>query len=395
MQKKALDTHVVHTNQRKNRLQETPTVSPVQFSNTYTLESPSEMDEILGGERTGFTYGRHGNPTVSELEVVLAGMEQGESAKVYASGMAALQGALLACDLSSGHVVLASRDLYGATVTLMKDIFGSFGIEIVSVNMSDTNEAVRWLKNSRVKAVVLESISNPLLRVVDMPALLKAANQHGVKSIVDNTFATPYLCNPLNLGATMVVHSLTKYLNGHGDSMSGAVVTSEINKAKLTSQQKLTGSVLGPMEAWLTLRGLKTFVVRFERQLQSAKILAVRLSQHARIKRVYHPGLTTHPDYEQALKLFPKGQGAVLSFEIDGGKDSVFLLMQNLQVVVPATTVGDVYSLLLYPVMASHRSLTDEERRSSGITEGLVRLSVGIEHVDDIWNDLNQALNRV
>ncbi|MCF8565815.1 aminotransferase class I/II-fold pyridoxal phosphate-dependent enzyme [Alicyclobacillus tolerans] len=389
---RGLDTRVVHSGERREKLEEISTVNPIYLSNTFTLDEPAEMDAILGGQRSGFTYSRHGNPTVAALADTMANLEQGEGAVMYGSGMAALQGALLACDLKPGDTVVVSRDLYGATVSLSKQVFGSFGIETQVVDMSDTQAVVSLLCDERVKAIVFESISNPLLRVANLPAILEAAQEHGVISIVDNTFATPYLCNPLKQGASMVVHSTTKYLNGHGDVMGGAVITNAQTKAKLVAQQKLTGGVLGAMEAWLTQRGLKTFALRFERQLASASELASRLDAHPMVARVHHPSLVHHPDHDLAMSLFPRGQGAVLSFEMDGGQAAVYELMKSLNLVVPGTTVGDVYSLLLYPSMASHRSLSPEEKRNAGITDGLVRLSVGIENVEDIWNDLDTAL---
>lgn len=392
--KQALDTLVVHSGERRDKMAEVPTVNPIYMSNTFTLDEPSEMDAILEGTRTGFTYSRHGNPTVAALAEALANLEQGDAAVMYSSGMAALHGALLACNLKPGDALIISRDLYGATVSLSKQVFGSFQIETQVMDMSDTEAVMSSLSQDRVKAIVFESISNPLLRVANLPVILDAANKYNVISIVDNTFATPYLCNPRTHGASMVVHSTTKYLNGHGDVMGGAIVTSEQMKTKLVSQQKLTGGVLGTIEAWLTQRGLKTFALRFERQLASTAELVRRLNTHPFISRVYHPSLSNHPDYALASALFPKGQGAVLSFEIQGGQTAVYEVMKNLHLVVPGTTVGDVYSLLLYPIMASHRSLTPEERLTAGITEGLVRLSVGIENVDDIWNDLDNALNK-
>ena len=389
-----METWVVHGGERRPELVETPTVGPVHFSTTYTRGSAAEMDAILGGETPGFTYGRHGNPTVAALADTLAVMEQGDGALLYASGMAALQGALLSCGLKAGDEILVSRDLYGATAALVRQVFGGFGILPRFIDMTDTAAVMTALTKGRMRAIVLETISNPLLRVIDFPAILAEARLREVPSIVDNTFATPYLCQPLTVGADMVVHSTTKYLNGHGDVMGGVVVTRQDRLKEMEAQQKLTGGIMSPMDAWLTQRGLKTFALRFVRQLASAEELARRLQDHPQVERVYHPSLSNHPDYARAVELLPLGQGAVVSFIVRGGRQQVFRLMEALRLVVPGTTVGDVYSLMLYPVMASHRSLSPEERAASGITEGLVRLSVGIEQVEDIWQDLDQALSR-
>jgi cystathionine gamma-synthase/methionine-gamma-lyase len=244
---------------------------------------------------------------------------------------------------------------------------------------------------------VAETISNPLLKVADVPALADLAHRHGAQLLIDNTFASPYLCNPLAYGADYIVHSATKYIGGHGDVMAGVVVTSAENRLKLYEANKLIGSVLGPFEAWLAMRGLKTLPLRMRQQCANAERVAQWLAGHRKIAHVNYPGLPSHPQHDLARRLFgERGFGGMLSFEIAGAdRASVFRFMESLELCLPATTLGDIYTLVLHPATSSHRSLTPEERARVGIGEGLVRLSAGIEDAADIIADLEQALAQV
>jgi len=247
------------------------------------------------------------------------------------------------------------------------------------------------------RAILLKTISNPLLKVADLPTIAEMAHWYGAQVLVDNTFATPYLVCPLAYGADFVVHSATKYLGGHGDVMRGMAVASRANRAKLREIARLVGGVLGPNEAWLILRGLKTLPLRMQRHPENAARVAERLESHPRIAKVHYPGLPSHSQHELASRLFRSGcYGGVVSFGIGGGnRASVFDFMNALRLCVPATSLGDVYTLLLYPGMSSHRTLTAEERAAMGIGEGLVRMSVGIEDPQDIISDLRQALETI
>ena len=242
-----------------------------------------------------------------------------------------------------------------------------------------------------------ESISNPLLKVADIPILAELAHKHNASFLVDNTFASPYLLNPIEHGADYVIHSATKYLSGHGDVLAGVIVTTIENKNKLFELNKLIGCVLGPFEAWLALRGLKTLPLRMKQQCDNALRVAKWLESHPRIKMIHYPGLPNHPQHALAKQLFnEKGFGGVLSFEIDGAdKNTVFRFMESLSICLPATTLGDIYSLILHPKTSSHRGLTVEERARVGIPDGLVRLSTGIESAEDILADLENALKKI
>jgi cystathionine gamma-synthase/methionine-gamma-lyase len=271
------------------------------------------------------------------------------------------------------------------------------GVNVRMVDVSNLEEVETAIKETRPIAMLAETISNPLLKVADVPSLADLAHRYGAALLVDNTFASPYLFNPIKHGADYVIHSATKYLSGHGDVLAGVVATSAENKSKLYELNKLIGSVLGPFEAWLALRGLKTLPLRMQQQCRNAKQIAEWLRSHPRVSKVNFPGLPGHPQHDLAQQLFEgKGSGGVLSFEIAGAdKAMVFRFMEALTVCLPATTLGDIYSLILHPATSSHRGLTADERARVGIPDGLVRLSTGIESVEDILTDLEFALAKI
>jgi cystathionine beta-lyase/cystathionine gamma-synthase len=278
----------------------------------------------------------------------------------------------------------------------LNGLFASLGATIRMVNVTELAEVESALKETGAVVLYVESISNPLLKIADISSLAELAHRFGASLLVDNTFASPYLLNPCRHGADFVIHSATKYLSGHGDVLAGAVATSKENKSRLFELNKLVGGVLGPFEAWLALRGLKTLPLRMNQQCQNAQRIAEWLEKHPRIRKVNYPGLSVHPQHALAKRLFEeKGYGGVLSFEIDGAdKARVYRFMESLTICLPATTLGDVYSLVLHPATSSHRSLTAEERARVGIPDGLVRLSAGIESAEDILSDLESALSK-
>jgi cystathionine gamma-synthase/methionine-gamma-lyase len=284
--------------------------------------------------------------------------------------------------------------LYGATFVLLQRLLTELGVTVHWVDVTDQAAVKTVLAETQPVALVAETISNPLLKVADLSALADLAHHQGAQLLIDNTFASPWLCNPLAHGADYVIHSATKYIGGHGDVMAGVVVTSAENRRKLYELNKLVGGVLGPFEAWLAMRGLKTLPLRMREQCANAARVAEWLAGQPKISRVNYPGLPAHPQHELARCLFDgKGFGGMLSFEIAGAdRASVFRFMEALDLCLPATTLGDVYTLVLHPATSSHRSLSAEERAQVGIGEGLVRLSAGVEEVADIIADLEQAL---
>jgi cystathionine gamma-synthase/methionine-gamma-lyase len=373
-----ISTKLVHGGERR-KLPDVRSVStPIYASATFTYDSMEEIDQVFAGEKQGFVYTRYGNPTTSALEEAVRDIEEGAVACAYATGMAAVHAALLACDLKSGSTVLASQDLYGATTNLLNGIFINFGVKTVNIDYADMSAVREKAREVRPQIMIVETISNPLLKVCDLEACVEIAREIGARLIVDNTFATPYLRQPLKLGADMVVHSATKYLGGHADAMGGVVVSrDEMDGPALVSVMKLVGGVLGVWDAHEILRGLKTLAVRMDRQCENARKLAGYLSEHPRIGRVYYPGL-----------------GALVSIELrDNTKEAAFRFMNALKMCVLSTSLGDVFTSVLHPATASHRDFTPARRQQVGILDGLVRISVGIEKIDDIIADIDQALS--
>jgi len=393
---KHLATRAVHAGERVRPEGFIPISTPIFSSATFLYDRLEEIDAIAGGERRGFTYTRHDNPTCAALEAAVASLEGGGVAVGFASGMSAILLALLAAGVEQGTTLAASQDLYGVTMKFLTDVAARWGVRVEFVDVFDpARRADIWALKPHV--LLLESLSNPLLRVPDMPELIVAARAQKTRVVVDNTFATPVLLRPIELGADFVVHSATKYLGGHGDLMGGVLVSREEFAEEVRHFSRLVGAILGPFEAWLTLRGLKTLPLRFAKQCENAHKLAEWLSTHPRIERVYYPGLKRHPDHARAREIFgDKGCGGVVSIAIRGaGRQQVFRFVNALELFLKATSLGDVQSLVLYPAISSHRDLAPKHRERLGITDNLVRLSAGIEDVNDLIADLAQALEQV
>ena len=393
---KSFETRAVHAGERAQAPDYTPVTSPIWPAVSYTYESMDDTDAVLGGSKPGPVYSRYGSPTVAAFETAIAALEGTQAAQAYSSGMAAIHACLLAAGAKAGAGVVAAMDVYGATYTLLRKLLATMGVEVRMVDVVDLRQVEAALKESRAAVLLVETISNPLLKVADIPELAELAHKAGAALLVDNTFASPYLLNPATYGTDYVIHSATKYISGHGDVLAGVAAVSAENKVKLYELNKLVGGVLGPFEAWLALRGVKTLPLRMERQCRNAQKVAEWLQTHPRIARVNYPGLTTHAQHDLAKRLFAeKGFGGVLSFEIAGAdKAGVFRFMEALKLCQPATSLGDIYSLVLHPASSSHRSLTPEERARVGIPDNLLRLSVGIEAVEDIIEDIEQALGK-
>jgi cystathionine beta-lyase/cystathionine gamma-synthase len=391
-----ISTQAVHAGERQGWPAGMPVATPVYASATFTYRSMEEVDKVFAGEMPGYVYSRYGNPTVAALEEAMRTLEQGVAACAYGSGMAALHAALLACDLAPGTCVLASQDLYGATLDLLFKVFSTFGINPVPCDFCDLKLVAAKAREMRPRVLIAETISNPLLKVCDIAACAEIAHGIGAKLVVDNTFATPYLCRPLEHGADLVVHSATKYLGGHADVMGGIVVTRErLEHETLGSVRKLAGGVLGPWEAHEILRGLKTLTLRVERQCANALHIAEHLARDARIARVYYPVLGAEAAQLTLRRMLrPPHAGAMVAIELAANsREAAFAFMDALRLCVRSTSLGDVFTGVLHPATASHRDLSPARRRQIGISDGLVRISVGIEDVGDILADIEQALD--
>jgi cystathionine gamma-synthase/methionine-gamma-lyase len=390
---KSLQTRAVHAGERVPPADFTPVATPIWTTVGYLYESMDDLDAVFDGNKRGQVYLRYSNPTVEAFETAIADLELADAAQAYSSGMAAIHAALLAAGVKAGASVVAALDVYGATFSLLNSLFASMGVTLRMVDVANHDAVESALKETRAVVLYAETISNPLLKVADVPALAGLAHRYGASLLVDNTFATPLLFNPIAHGADMCIHSATKYISGHGDALAGVVATSSGNKKKLFELNKLVGSVLGPFEAWLALRGLKTLPLRMNQHCANARQVAAWLAKHPRVTKVNYPALATHPQRALADRLFGDRYGGMLSFEIEGaGKAEAYRFMEALEICLPATTLGDVYSLALHPATSSHRSLTPEQRAQVGISDGLVRISVGIESVEDILSDLEAAL---
>jgi cystathionine gamma-synthase/methionine-gamma-lyase len=388
-------TKLVHGGERQRVSAGEPVATPIYASATFTYDSMEEVDKVFSGEKQGYIYTRYGNPTLTALEDAVRIVEEGATACVYSSGMAALHAALFACDLKPGSTVVASQDLYGATTTLLTTIFGSFGVKTLALDFSDLSQLRERVKEAKPVVLITETISNPLLKVCDIEACAEIAHAAGAKLIVDNTFASPYLCQPLKLGADMVVHSATKYLSGHADATGGVVVSrDEFDSAALVGVMKLVGGVLSVWEAHQILRGMKTLGVRMDRQCDNARILAQRLLTNEQIDKVYYPGLFTGKDLETAQRMLrTEHAGALVAVELkDNTTEGAFRFMNALCLCVRSTSLGDVFTSVLHPTTAFLRDVTPTRRRELGVSDGLVRISVGIEKIDDIIADIEQAL---
>lgn len=392
------ESQVVHAGDRKRRKDAVvPSTTPIQLATTYFYDSATTLDRVLGHEEDGFCYARYASPTNAALEELCAALEHGHGALATASGMSAVQIALQAALVDRPHSIIASNSIYGATIGMLDQLFSTFETSVTYVDICDLDALQNAVAEHEPGCIFIESISNPLLRVGDMQRIAELARNAGAALVVDNTFATPMLMRPLQFGANIVVHSVTKYLAGHGDVLGGVVVSDEAHHETVRMLSRLAGPVLGPFESYLTMRGIKTLALRFERQCNNARAVANWLSNHPRVERVYYCADPSHPDACNIKRLFAQGLfGAILSFEIrNASRDDILAFMDRLKMIVPGTSLGDVHSLLLYPVMASHRNVSPKMRERVGIRDNLVRLAAGIEAPDDIIGDLDAALSSV
>lgn len=366
------------------------TAPPIDASTTFTADSVEDVHRALEPDGEGFAYARNANPTVVLLESALRRLEGAEDVVAFSSGMAAISSTLSALQLWPGDAVLAARDLYGVTRTLLTQL-GQYEIAVHYVDVFDPRAVESSLAETGARALYVESISNPLLRVPDIADLVAASRRHNAVTLVDNTFASPYLFRPLHLGVDAVIHSATKYMAGHGDATAGVVATSASLGRRARDVRNVQGGVLSPFEAWLTLRGLRTLPVRMRRQCETAAELAAWLHRQPWVRCVYYPGLAHHPEHDTADRQFGGRFGGMIAFEVEGGRAATLRFIDSLQIITPGTSLGDVESLVLYPPLSSHRGLDDAALEAMGIGPSLVRLSIGLETANDLRRDLQRA----
>lgn len=395
----SLLTRLIHEGERRAPPQAVPTTTPIYTTVTYTYDSAAALDAAFGSGQ-GYVYSRYGNPTIDALEQIMTTAEAGAGAVAFASGMAALHAALQAAGTPPGELrprlrgIVAARDLYGATTALLETFFAAQGVPVTYCDMCDLAAVAAALASAQPDVVLIEQISNPLLKVVDIAALAQQAHAIGARVVVDSTMTTPIIQRPLTLGADLVVHSATKYLGGHGDVTGGIVVVRDAAmRATLHRYAKLLGAILGPFEAHLVARGVKTLALRVRQQCANAAQVAAWLVEQPEVVRVYYPGLPSHPQHSLATRVFDGLFGAMVAFELRASEQAaLFRFIDGLRLIVPGTSLGDIYTLVSAPILSSHRDLTPEQRAERGIGAGLVRLSIGIEEVGDLLTDLRGAL---
>jgi O-succinylhomoserine (thiol)-lyase len=357
---------------------------PIYATSTFAFEAP--------GKTKGFDYSRTANPTRSALEECLAALEGGAGATATATGMAA-ETSVMALFPAGSHII-AGHDIYGGTYRLFSAILSERGLEFSFVNMADPHNVAQAMRPN-TRAIWVETPSNPLLGLVDVAAICDIARKRGVMTIVDNTFMSPIFQKPLALGADIVVHSTTKYLNGHSDMVGGAVISATAEQAaKVAAMVNALGTCSSPFDSWLVMRGIRTLPIRMASHARNAQALAEFLAGHRAVERVYYPGLTTHPQHALAKRQMT-GFGGMLSFDIRGGKAAAFRFIEALTIFAFAESLGGVESLVEHPETMSHASMTAEARRAAGITEANVRVSLGIESADDLVADVEQALKTI
>ena len=382
-------TRAVHAGQKPDPLTGA-LVTPIYQNSTFVFSDAAQGAARFAGQEEGYIYSRLGNPTQAVLEAKMADLENGEAALAFASGMAAMTAAVMAV-VESGQHIIADRTIYGCSYAFFSELITKFGVDVSFVDAVDpANIASAIQENTGL--IFVETPANPTLKIVDLETVSEIAHGRGVKVVVDNTFATPYLQRPLDLGVDIVVHSATKYIGGHGDVVGGIMVSTKefLDEVRLTTLKDI-GGVISPFDSWLLLRGLKTLALRMEKHCSNAMAVALFLEEHPAVDRVYYPGLTNHPQNVLAKKQMDDF-GGMVAFELKGGLDEGITLMNDVKMCHLAVSLGDVDTLIQHPASMTHSVVPWEKRLEAGITDGLVRLSVGIEEPEDIINDLDQAL---
>jgi cystathionine gamma-synthase len=367
-----------------------PLTPPIYQTNVYVFEDMDTVESVWEQKRPGFVYGRYGTPNHTMLEKLVAILEGAEAAVACASGMGATTALLLGLFQAGDHIV-AARDLYGSTAAFLQDEAQRLGVATDFVDATDPECIVGALRPN-TKAVFVEALSNPLLRLADLPAVSGELAGRGVDLIVDSSMASPAVFRPIEHGATVVLHSLTKFISGHGDVTGGMVLGRSEDMGRIRNAMIRAGTNLGPFDAWLATRGARTLAVRLDRQCRSALRLAEFLESHGAVARVYYPGLPSHPQRALARRLLPRIQGAMLSFDLGGGALAVERFMARTRLLEFAPSFGDVATTWTYPARTSHRRVPESEQAAMGIGPGLIRVSVGLEDPNDLLEDLAGAL---
>jgi len=366
---------------------------PVYLNATYSFDSIAQGQQRFSGETPGYIYARVGNPTQSVLEERLASLEGGEAAVAVASGMGAIT-ALLWSFVQSGDEIIADKTLYGCTFAFMGEGLSHFGVKVLFVDLTEP-DALEAAITPATRFVFFETPTNPNMRVIDIAQVSQLTHAHNARVIVDNTYGTPYLQRPLEYGADFVVHSMTKYLSGHGDLIAGAIIggADDMLSVRSVGLKHMTGAVLSPFDSFLLLRGIKTLELRMVRHCESALALARQIESHPVVESVYYPGLESHPQYSLACQQM-SAFGGMIALELSGGYEAGVRFMDAVQLAQRAVSLGDAETLVQHPASMTHNNYTEEEREAHDISLGLVRISVGLENIEDLSADILQALDQ-
>lgn len=391
--KKSFATKLTHLGEKSPASVSSAKSIPITMSSVFTFDDVETLDAVYEGNAKGYVYSRNGNPVHDALKEIIINIDEGEDAQVFSSGMAAITMAIIS-QVKSGDHIIASNVLYGGTYQFLKTELSKFNVDVTFVDV--VNDDIEKYFKSNTKLVYVETISNPLMEVIDIISISNKTHDHRAKLIVDNTFATAIVCQPLKLGADIVVYSATKYLNGHSDVTGGVVVSSEdiINKVKNTGA--LYGPMMSPFDAWLLIRSLRTLELRIIQHSNNALKLAKFLEKHPKIENVYYPGLITSPSYEIANKIFNNNlYGGMISIDLRNAEKGAYELIRKLETIKFVPSLAGVTTSVSYPVKTSHRSLNDEELKSANISKGLIRVSTGLENIDDLISEFDRALSKI
>jgi cystathionine beta-lyase/cystathionine gamma-synthase len=389
---KGFQTRAIHGAALPPVDQRTPSV-PIYQTSTFRFDDADDYAETIAFRRPGYTYTRgYGNPTLDAFEALIAELEETESAMSFASGMAAIH-TLWTAHTAAGSRIVASRELYGGTYGLATRVFPRFGVTVDLVDAHDLEAVAAALPGASLFHV--EVIANPTMSVADLEALGALCRAASVPAVVDNTFASPYLCTPSRFGFDYSLHSTTKYLGGHHDHTGGVIATNAAARSVLRDAVIDTGGTMAPFEAWLAMRGIMTLGLRMDRHSATALALATFLEGHAKVERVHYPGLVSHPDHDVATRILPRGCGGMLAVEVEGGVEGGKAFCDALELAWVATSLGGTHTLVGHAASTTHRQYAPEARRAAGIADGLVRMSVGLEDAEDLIDDVGRALEKL
>jgi methionine-gamma-lyase len=386
-----IETHIVHGGQHPDKV--TGALSPpIYQTSTFAFRDVDHGARLFMGEEKGYIYTRLGNPTIDLAASKIALLESAEAGLIFASGMAAIFNTVVTA-VGSGNHMVSDNTIYGGTFALFKGVLPRVGVDVTFVDATDSEQLSAAIKKN-TKMIFIETPANPTLKITDIAQCADIAHKHNLLLCVDNTFATPYLQRPIEHGADVVVHSATKYFGGHGDIIGGVCVGKKDFIETLLDYAKEIGASNSPFNVWLILRGLKTLAVRMDRHCENALEIARYLSKHDKVEQVYYPGLPSHPGHELAKKQMNKF-GGMVAFDVKGGKEAGKKVMNSVKLCTLAVSLGDVDTLIEHPASMTHSTYCDEELSECGITTGFVRISVGLENVKDIIDDIEQALSKI